>query len=317
MILQENKHIIVNYHYVEDPRGDFSGIYPCSVKDFERQIKFLSNNYKVGSISDVYNAAKNNSQEKYCAITFDDGLKDQYENAVPILKKYKANAIFFPITSTFFGKIPSTPKIHILLSNLSSEKLVDLTNDFLDKFYTELLAKFKIPKDKRVTEKRKLRDDILTANFKETINILPNNIEKHLMDWLFEKLDLDEKKLCNELFMSKDEILYIKNQGFEIGNHTHEHFALDFQNEEQIKEDLQKSNKLLQDLIGSKPNIFSYPHGGANNAAKKILSDENFKYAVTIERSNVTENTDQLLIPRYDTMDLKSYIESLISDQTS
>lgn len=301
----DDKQIIINYHYVEDPRSDFSGIHPCSVKEFENQIKFLSENYKIGSIEDVYNAVKSNSSDKYCSITFDDGLKDQYINAVPILKRYNATAIFFPITSTFFGEIPSTPKIHILLSNFSAEKLVDLTNDFLDGFYKEFSLKYQIPKDKRITEKRKLRDDVLTANFKETINILPNDVEKHLMNWLFEKLNLDEEKLAEELFMSKDEILDISNQGFEIGNHTHEHFALDFQSKIQIKEELQKSNKLLEDLTGKKPSVFSYPHGGASKIAKEVLKDEGFEFAVTIENRPLQTDQDKLLIPRYDTKDIK------------
>jgi len=194
LLKKTDAHIIVNYHYVEDPREDFSGIYPCPVKKFKKQIEFFSEHFTVVSIPEVYAAAQKKSSKKFCALTFDDGLKDQYENAVPILKKYGATAIFFPITGTLEGVLPSTHKIHILLSRFSPDELIDSCNIFFETHYPKQKDQYKIPKDIRITTKRKLRDDIKTANFKETMNILPNDVEKRCLGWLFEKLEIDEKK---------------------------------------------------------------------------------------------------------------------------
>jgi len=124
------KHVIVNYHYVEDPREDFSGIHPCSVEEFERQVAFLSEHFRIGSIEDVFMAAQSKSAERICALTFDDGLKDQCIYAVPILKKYKASATFFIITGTLEGAVPATHKVHVLLSQYKSDELVDRGNEF-------------------------------------------------------------------------------------------------------------------------------------------------------------------------------------------
>jgi len=84
----DDKHIVVMYHYIENPSKERSGIHPCPVAEFERQVKFLSENYNIVSLKELFKAIKSGSDEKFCTLTFDDGLKDQYQNAVPILKKY-------------------------------------------------------------------------------------------------------------------------------------------------------------------------------------------------------------------------------------
>ena len=119
-----DKHIIVMYHYVEDPRPNRGGIFPCSVEEFERQIAFLSGQYRIASVLDAYRAAQSESSERLCAITFDDGLKDQYVYARPILEKYNAPASFFIITGTLEGSMPFTHKMHTALSRVSADELV-------------------------------------------------------------------------------------------------------------------------------------------------------------------------------------------------
>lgn len=293
----DNKQIIVNYHYVENFRKDRSKFFSCSVEKFEQQIKSLSQNYKISDIPEVFRAARENSSEKLCAITFDDGLKDQYENALPILKKYNATAVFFPITSTFTeNKLPTTQKIHILLSKIPAEKLVDMANEFS--------GEIKISKTERLSLKRKLRDDIPTANFKETIAQLPNEKEKELMNYLFKNLGLDEKKLSQQFFMNEREIKDLAENGFSIGSHGHSHYALDFQPKESVKNEVITSKKILENITGKPLEVFSYPHSGWNQDILEILKEAGFKYAVTIEQSFVRPNDNPYLLPRFDTKDI-------------
>lgn len=293
----ENRQIIVNYHYVENFREDRSKFFPCSVEKFEEQIKFLSQNYGISGIPEVFQAARKNSVDRLCAITFDDGLKDQYENAASILKKYSATAIFFPITSAFTeNKLPATQKIHILLSKMPVEKLVDMANEFSDEI--------KISKTERLTSKRKLRDDIPTANFKETIAKLPNEKEKELMDYLFKNTGLDEKELSRQFFMCEKEIKDLVKDGFSIGGHGHSHYALDFQTKESARNEIVKSKNILEKTTGAPVEIFSYPHSGWNQDIIGILKDTGFKYAVTIEQSFVGHDNNPFLLPRFDTKDI-------------
>lgn len=299
-----DKHILVNYHYIEDPRSDRHAFHPCPVEKFKEQIAWLSTNFTFVSVEDVFKVAHKQSTEKYCAITFDDGLKDQYQNAVPILKKYGATAAFFPITGTFEGFVPSTHKIHLLLSTFSANELVDKSNIFLQQRGSKKIAHHTIPKDHRITLKRKMRDDVVTANLKETINRLPNDIEKELLDWLFKTLKLDEKSFAEELFMNKNELSDLIEWGFELGCHTHHHYALDTQSKESMRNELRLSKKYLENITGKPLTLLAYPHGGVNDDVIQIAQDEGLLYGLTIERGAVQPTNNPFLIPRYDVNDI-------------
>jgi len=78
---------IICYHSVENDSWDFS----VSVDEFKRQIIFLQNNFKIVPLNEII---KNPSKNKV-AITFDDGYKNIYKNALPFLKKQKISATLF------------------------------------------------------------------------------------------------------------------------------------------------------------------------------------------------------------------------------
>ena len=73
-----------------------------STSSFERQISYLTEKgYKFMKLKDACDYAKINSTTpaKTVILTFDDGYRDFYTNAYPILKKYNVPATFFIITS--------------------------------------------------------------------------------------------------------------------------------------------------------------------------------------------------------------------------
>lgn len=81
----------------EEIRDD-EPIYTCYDKNFEEQMKFLSENgYHAISISDYVDFVKNGKPlpEKPVIITFDDGFLSNYVYAFPILRKYNQAATIF------------------------------------------------------------------------------------------------------------------------------------------------------------------------------------------------------------------------------
>lgn len=89
---------VLMYHCVTTEKGEPIKV---NVKDFDKQMKYLkTNGYTTLTLDDLYGyfLNKNNIPEKSVVITFDDGYKDNYTNAYPILKKYGFNATIFIIT---------------------------------------------------------------------------------------------------------------------------------------------------------------------------------------------------------------------------
>ncbi|MEK7629052.1 MAG: polysaccharide deacetylase family protein [Patescibacteria group bacterium] len=310
MIKEIGDYIIVNYHYVEDTRLDWGGIHPCSVKEFERQVDFLSKNFEIVSMGQVFNSAKNGLSGKFCAITFDDGLKGQYENALPILLNNKVIGTFFPITSTFEGRLPATHKVHALLSHISSLELIDIFHKFIKEFYPDIESTYFIPKDKRLFERRK-HEDLFTANFKETMISLPEDIKGRFLRYCFKMMKLDEKKISKEIFMNKDDVVNLCGQKMEIGSHSHGHYSMSAVGAEFLKKDIQLSKDILSNLLNKNIDTFSYSHGHYTDFGIKVLKDMGFKNAVTIEPRSVTKEDNAFLLPRYDANDIRDFISNI------
>ena len=73
---------------------------------FEEQMRYLAENgYKTLSAYEMYKSLVGETEipSKSICITFDDGYKDNYRNAFPILEKYELKATIF-ITADFVGK---------------------------------------------------------------------------------------------------------------------------------------------------------------------------------------------------------------------
>ena len=303
-ITRNDHYIIVNYHYVENPRPDFSGIFPCPVKEFERQVAQMSRNFKITTLEGVYEACASHAPEKVAAITFDDGLNDQYENAVPLLKKYGAPASFFIITSTLDGVVPSAHKIHVLLSRVPPDELVRTLNSFMESAHPDLAARFHVPRDRRIS-KRRMHEDIAVANFKETVSALPIEIKNQYIARVFASMGIEESKLAQELFMDRARIASLHRDGFEIGNHSDSHDALTALGAAEIRHDVRESQRKLHAIVGEAPVSFSYPFGLTSTASLEALEEEKVKYAVTVDARALTHDDHRLLTPRFDTNDMR------------
>lgn len=85
---------ILMYHHVCDI---LYNPFNVSIKNFDDQINFLVHNYTILSLTEVLDSLNQgkNLPQNTIVITIDDGFKDAYTNAYPILKKYEATATVF------------------------------------------------------------------------------------------------------------------------------------------------------------------------------------------------------------------------------
>ncbi len=93
------------YHSIVKSKEDMGNhnIY-VTVKDFQKQLKYLKeNNYTTLTFRDI-NADYPTDFHKKVIITFDDGYEDNYYLAFPILKQYGFKAVIFLVTKLQYNK---------------------------------------------------------------------------------------------------------------------------------------------------------------------------------------------------------------------
>jgi peptidoglycan/xylan/chitin deacetylase (PgdA/CDA1 family) len=117
--------IILNYHSILN--NDLENEWSVSLDTFDNQMKYLKdNNIEIIALKDIENIYKKTSISKkiYACITFDDGLENNFNNAIPILNKYKIkNATFFIVGNSLEKKfntawwIKSKKKMKLMNAN--------------------------------------------------------------------------------------------------------------------------------------------------------------------------------------------------------
>jgi peptidoglycan/xylan/chitin deacetylase (PgdA/CDA1 family) len=96
-VFLRNRALVVTFHRVNDTRSP-EGL-TVSPRVFERYCRFFSRHFRVVPLRTlVKRLERREALNRELAITFDDGYRDNFENAVPLLEKYRLPATFFVVT---------------------------------------------------------------------------------------------------------------------------------------------------------------------------------------------------------------------------
>jgi len=273
--LNRNKAIILIYHGVTSRivKGiENNGGHHTKVKIFEEQMKYLCKYYKIISMDSLIDQLKNKNIKPYSVVvTFDDGYKNNYTNAFPILNKYNIPATIFCSTN-FINKqeLFWWNKLEHAINNTKIKKLelkidenlyiIDLTNT-KNKISAYINISYMLTKMNEV-EKNKILTKFLQ------ILCPPANTSENI----------------DYLTLSWREIQKMKNKGISFGAHTSSHIILTKAPIDQAKEEIVSSKQKMEEKIGEQISCFSYPNGGIgdfNEDIKQILKDAHFLCAVT------------------------------------
>lgn len=272
-------HIVIFVYHRVSPRRDNSSVANICPKEFEKQIRYLKENFKIYSLEKLINFLSNNSTDKetkenIAVITFDDGYKDNYVYAHPILKKYQVPATIFLVTE-YIGKnqlfwwdkieyiIYHTKKREINISNFGKYFLTDDKKKLYCVLF--LLKKFK-----------KMSENLKNKYIDELQNICHVTIPSGL---------------GKKVILSWDEIGEMKNNKISFGAHTLTHVNLININLEEAKKEISKSKAMIEDRLKGDVISFAYPYGSKyyNNDIIKLIKSNGFICAVTTSEKLISK----------------------------
>lgn len=163
---------VITYHSIHDENPE-NNEYIVETKDFEKMVKGLSEeNFTFLDTYSLLNIIENKEKlpKNPVLITFDDGYKDNYKNAYPILEKYNAKGTIFIIGSYVGSKgnylnwdeIQEMADSNVIDIQSHSYNLHDLFEDGENKGKTWLSAKLKDESDEHYYEK--IKNDLIWNN---------------------------------------------------------------------------------------------------------------------------------------------------------
>ena len=100
-------------------------------------------------------------------------------------------------------------------------------------------------------------------------------------------------------FMTWDQIREMKAAGVTIGAHGAAHVHMAELSPEEIRADIERSVRRIEEEIGERPTLFSYPHGEMTLAARDVLSEAGFLAAFGQHSGTVNAALDRHMLPRF------------------
>ncbi|MDW7775646.1 MAG: polysaccharide deacetylase family protein [Methanosarcinales archaeon] len=284
--------IILMYHRIFDNKNsniDIDTDYLITPEEFEKQIKYISEKYNVISFDELIEHYQNKSKlpKNSIIITFDDGYKDCYTIAYPILQKYNVSAMFFIATDYINSDdIYWWDKVAYALNN------TNITSFSVPEFGAYNLEN----PVKRLEAKRDICKKLRQIN-EEDKNKIIHEIEQIL------KIKFDD--VNQDLFLNWDEINDMSQNGMEFGAHTCSHAILTRVPNEHAKYEIRNSKSVIEANINKKINVFSYPSGTINDFndnIKEYVEYSGFRVAVsTVYGINkLNDETDLYSLKRLD-----------------
>lgn len=293
---------VSNYHYI---RHDFGAPYPSifglTPDQFSLQLDLLGHTGSFVTPVDLMAHTDDilKSSENYILVTFDDGLKEQFLSAKPILDSRGIRALYFVNSSNFMEcKVSLVHKIHLLRSVLAPEALLSA----LDR----VVAGRKLnDAEKSRAEQHYNYDDAAGAHFKFLLNFRLSATEQATFaDALFGDY-FNESETVSALYLTEGQLRQLAAER-SLGSHTHSHLALGLYPAKVIEAELTKTKDFLNSF-GDDAAFVSYPYGNAAACATpvpELARKVGHSFGFTVERGINTGKEDRMLLKRFDCNDL-------------
>ncbi len=242
--------LVLTYHRIGDPAAQpyYAPVASATIDALDDELATLKRTHRIIGQTELLALADNgfHTSEPTALITFDDGYRDNFDDALPVLRARGVPATFFLPTSFFESpRLPWWDHIAYVIRHA------------------------------RVALLRLDRPEPMEVNLRETS--LADAISRVVWSY-FHHLDVDEAAFRRELeeragvevnddalgralFMTWDQARTLIASGMSIGSHSQTHRPLGRLTEDEQREELVSSRQTLESTLGCEVATLAYPYG--------------------------------------------------------
>ena len=260
--------LVLNYHRIGNGKGSpfDRGLWSTSAESLTDQIRFCKSRLEMITPDDLPRALAA-GRGRYGIITFDDGYRDNYEVAFPILKAEGVPATFFITTGLIdTPKLPWWDEIAWMVRTSQRNRI-------------ELPGWIPAP----LTFDEPDREEVVRALLRVYKAMLSESTVRYL-DVIAEATGSGRYggEAGKNLWMDWDMLREMKTAGMTIGGHTVSHQVLSRLTPEKQQEEIRGCADRLVAEMNEPMRYFSYPSGGLQRfdaSSRVCLREANVQYA--------------------------------------
>ena len=262
------------------------------VETFEQLLEFLKRYCDILDLSGDGPDWHFRGKRPRVALTFDDGWKDTFEVAVPLLEKYKIPATVFVCPNLAGSPSPFWAE---QVSRAWRAAAGDLESS---KRFSDRCRKFLPERDFSPAQNTNNAVEGLTSSIKD----LPADRRKSLIAQLGRFVagsPLGLERFPLESTMTWDEVKTIQSKGTLIGSHTQNHEILTRLPSDEAHREIADSKAVLESTLRRACHAFAYPNGTWSPEIRDLVKQSGYKIAFINTPGIWTRETDPWLIPRH------------------
>lgn len=286
--------VILMYHRVIQEQSETLPPEPgmwVHTRTFEEQIDFLQDAFEIVPLNWLAKRLGKTKPlpEGTCAVTFDDGWLDTYTNALSPLSERGIPATLFIATGCVAGgQSPWTSDLWDALMALTGNDESSATPDWMPESLSN--AARRITNCANLGLRRRLASVCL-----QMVKQLPRAEMTRSVDYFLRVSNWSPK---DRQMLSWNEVMAMKNCGFDFGAHTRSHCILTGLQEAEIASEISNSKSDIEDVLGERVAAFSYPNGDMDATVRSAVIEAGFEFACGTVQAHVAEPLDLFALPR-------------------
>ena len=103
----------------------------------------------------------------------------------------------------------------------------------------------------------------------------------------------------NQKYINWDQIRMLKEEGVIIGAHSHTHAHMPDISIEEVRNEIETSNKIFLKELGEIPTLFAFPYGETTDEIIELVKEFKFKVAFGQHSGIINETSNMYYLPRF------------------
>jgi peptidoglycan/xylan/chitin deacetylase (PgdA/CDA1 family) len=274
---------ILYYHRVNNAHDPF---FPAISTDlFEAEMRFVSKHYRVVSLAELVERLGGHDTEPVLAITFDDGYRDNYQNAFPILQRYGVPATIFLTTGSMdTGEALWFERLALAVKK-TSRTFIDLD----------------LPATSRLWLRTQAERLAANTHMFSALRSIPDSDRRALLKAVIKHLGVRDDAERDRQMLAWDDVRFMSAHHITFGGHTVSHPFLSRLSRDEFRWEVSECKRRVEEEVQRSAAYFAYPNGREEDfglANKALVREAGYRAAVTTIWGVNTSSTDPFELRR-------------------